>query len=220
MSFGLARGRTLDTGEIGLAQADLPEFDEQPVIDPRAWFGSARQHAPFELEIGSGKGTFLVQQAVLQPDTNFLGVEWAGEFYRYAADRVRRRGLENVRLLHTDAIEFLTHRAPAEICRTIHLYFPDPWPKKRHHKRRSVQDATLPVFYRALRPGGELRIVTDHDDYWAWIDERLARASALFERLPFDRPESAGDEEVVGTNFERKYRREGRPFHAVTLRRR
>ena len=74
-------------------------------IDPRRWFQHPER--PLEVEIGSGKGAFLLQQASLKPSTNYLGIEWAGEFYAYTADRVRRRGLPNVRVLHADAAEFL-----------------------------------------------------------------------------------------------------------------
>ena len=221
MSFGLARGKTLDTSGIGLTLADLPLSDVAPVIDPRDWFGD-RAGLPLEIEIGSGKGTFLVQQAPRQPDVNFLGIEWAGEFFRYAADRLRRNKIPNVRLLHADAVEFLRHRCPQSICTVIHLYFPDPWPKKRHHKRRSVQDQSLGDFHSILQPGGQIRIVTDHDEYWQWIEEHVKRAETLLAREPFAPPDAneASTAELVGTNFERKYRREGRPFHAMTLHKR
>jgi len=206
---------------VGIALADLPPFD-QGRIDPRAWFDDPS--APFEIEIGSGKGTFLLQQAKARPEVNYLGIEWAAEFYKYAADRVRRAGLKNVRLLHADAVEFLRFWCADGVARVIHLYFSDPWPKSRHHKRRVVQDSTLTEFHRVLTsastPGiarGELRLVTDHDDLWAWYEDHAARNAHLFDRRPFERPESAGAGEVVGTNFERKYAREGRPFHAMTL---
>ena len=232
MSFGLARGRTLETSAAGLRAADLPPMPDDVAahpeaarIDPRSWF--ADPSLPLELEIGSGKGTFLVQQAQADPATNFLGIEWAGEFWAYAADRVRRRGLTNVRVLHADAGEFLRWRMPGGVCRVIHLYFPDPWPKTRHHKRRMLSDRFLADAWRALYATGELRVVTDHDEYWEWMEAHFARwtagmeaygGSAPFARLPFETPGSAAEGEVVGTNFERKYRREGRPFHAATLR--
>ena len=219
MSFGLSRGRELDISGVGFTREDLPAFEARAVIDPRAWF-TGREKQPLHIEIGSGKGTFLVQQAGLQPDANFLGIEWAGEFFRYAADRVRRSGLTNVRLLHADGVEFIRYRMPPGIVRVIHLYFPDPWPKKRHHKRRSIQDEGLAAFHRVLEAGGEVRIVTDHDEYWAWIEDHAARNAQFFVREPFERPESAAEGEFVGTNFERKYRREGRPFHAMVLRKR
>jgi tRNA (guanine-N7-)-methyltransferase len=217
MSFGLSRGRQLVTEGVGVAITDLPPF-EQGRFDPRAWFEHPERR--FEIEIGSGKGTFLIQQATLEPEVNFLGSEWAAEFYRYAADRVRRRGLRNVRILHGDATEFLQYWCADAVAAVIHLYFSDPWPKKRHYKRRVVQDRTLREFHRVLAPGGEVRLVTDHPDLWAWYEEHAERHAELFERVPFDRPASAGESEMIGTNFERKYAREGRPFFAMTLVRR
>lgn len=219
MSFGLSRGRELVTEGFGIESSGLTPFDiddpESSRIDPRTWFDEPDR--PLEIEIGSGKGTFLVQQASLHPGVNFLGIEWAGEFYRYAADRMRRRGLDNVRLLKADATEFLRFRCPASITRVIHLYFSDPWPKKRHHKRRVVQDRSLHEFHRVLMDGGELRLVTDHDDLWAWYEEHAARNHELFERGDFASLESADAGELVGTNYERKFAREGMPFHAMTL---
>ena len=214
MSFGLSRGRELDVSGWGHASRELPPADEGP-FDPRSWFEHSGR--PFELEIGSGKGTFLVQQSVLQPDTNFLGVEWAGEFFRYAADRVRRHQMSNVRMLHADASEFTRFWCPDGIAQVIHLYFSDPWPKTRHHKRRVIQDESLRQFHRVLAPGGELRLVTDHPELWAWYEDHADRNQELFSRARFDSPDSARENEVVGTNFERKFAREGRPFHSMTL---
>ena len=216
MSFGLSRGKELDSGEYGYVTADLPPHDSGP-FDPRDWFAHSGHR--FELEIGSGKGTFLVQQSVLEPETNFLGIEWAGEFCRYAADRIRRHEMKNVRMLHTDATEFIRYWCPDGIADVIHLYFSDPWPKSRHHKRRVLQDETIAQFHRLLVEGGELRLVTDHDELWSWYEAHAERHASLFERREFVRPESAGRSEFVGTNFERKFAREGRPFNAMTLHR-
>ena len=228
MSFGLARGKKLDPGTVGLTTIDLPPLPDSIATDPaaahlnvRAWFEHPGR--PLEIEVGSGKGTFLVQQAQLQPETNFLGMEYAMEFYAYAADRIRRNQLANVRILGLDAAEFLHWRVPSGCARVVHLYFPDPWPKTKHHKRRMLSDRFLTDVYRVLETGGELRVVTDHDDYWKWMESHFDRWCAAdhtprFERLPFTRPASAGEGELVGTNFERKYRREGRPFNAAILR--
>jgi tRNA (guanine-N7-)-methyltransferase len=224
MSFGLSRGRVLDPGAVGLTAEDLGPLPDDILanpgaarVDPREWFGEPGR--PLEIEIGSGKGTFLIQEAAERPGTNFLGIEWAREFYAYAADRLRRRGLGNVRLLNADATEFLHWRCPDAVARVIHLYFSDPWPKKKHHRRRVLSKRFLADAHRVLAPGGELRIVTDHDDYWAWMEEHFERCAAMFERAAFD-PARSGGGELVGTNFERKYRQEGRPFFAATLRRR
>ena len=211
----LSRRRSSDAAGFGIE--NLPPFD-QGRIDPRAWFEPPQR--PLEIEIGSGKGTFLVQESPQHPDVNYLGIEQSPEFYRYAADRARRRGLANVRILSADAVEFFRYWCADGVTTVIHLYFSDPWPKKRHHKRRVIQDRTLVEFHRALEPGGELRLVTDHVDLWAWYEDHVARHGHLFERGAFGRVESAGEGEIVGSNFERKYQREGRPFFGMVLRKR
>lgn len=226
MSFGIARGKQMHTQGVELDPDALPPFPDNLLESPEA----ARvrlpslfpnPELPIELEIGSGKGTFLVQQASRQPDTNFLGIEYAREFFNYAADRVRRHNLTNVRMLCADAAEFVRWRTHDASIRVLHLYFPDPWPKKRHHKKRMVQDWFLTECARILTPNGELRVVTDHPDYWSWMQDHFARFTRPqdpFELEPFSPPDSAGDDEVVGTNFERKYRDEGRTFNAAVLR--
>ncbi len=202
--------------------------------DPRAYF--AHPERPLEIEIGSGKGTFLAQQAPAQPETNFLGFEYEREFFMVAVDKLTRACAANVRMLCVDAGEFVRWRVRDGCCRVVHLYFPDPWPKARHHRRRMVSDGFLAEAWRILEPGGELRIVTDHAEYWAWMEEHFARwcvgegeaaeapradgaATRCFVRRAFERPANAKmqEGELVGTNFERKYRREGRPFNAATL---
>ena len=212
-----------DVGRIGIRRDDLPPIGDRPEasrIDLRRWWPADRRDLPFELEIGSGKGTFLVQQATATPNVNYLGIEWAAEYWRHAADRLRRHGLDHVRMLHDDAREFVAWRVPDALFRQVHVLFPDPWPKKRHHKRRTVQAPFLRELHRVLLPEGRVRLVTDHDDYFAWMNEHIGQVGDLFDVEPFDRPASADAGEVVGTNFERKYRREGRPFHALVLRRR
>ncbi len=214
MSVGLSRGKTLDVGDIGIEMQSLPPC-ENGRIDPRNWFKNYA--APFEIEIGSGKGTFLLQEVRQRSKPNYLGFEWAAEFYRYAADRIRRNHISNIKMMHGDATEFLQYWCKDNIVDTIHLYFSDPWPKTRHHKRRVIQDATLTTFHRVLKAGGVVHIVTDHDDLWKWCEEHIQRHTNLFLRHDFLEVTSANEGELVGTNFERKYRREGRSFHALTL---
>ncbi|GMV24799.1 MAG: hypothetical protein AMXMBFR58_08300 [Phycisphaerae bacterium] len=200
---------------------DILTSPDSARIDVRSWFPAPA--APLEIEIGCGKGTFILNEARDRPGTNFLGFEWEYEFFAYACDRIRRAGITNVRMVHADAVEFLRWRCPSAVAQVVHLYFSDPWPKTRHHKRRVVQEPFLRECRRVLVAGGELRIVTDHSEYWEWMQPRIDRVTApsgdpLFERRPFTPPASAGTGELVGTNFERKYRREGRPFHSVVLR--
>lgn len=231
MSFGLGRGRRLDIapGTVAIDASELPPLPDDILTSPQSGWVDVRSlfknpAQPLELEIGCGKGAFLLQQGEDEPGTNFLGVEWAGEFFAYAADRVRRRGLPNVRLLHGDATEFLRWRVPDGELRVVHLYFSDPWPKSRHHKNRVVQDRFLTDVWRTLEPGGGLRLVTDHDELWAWYQNHFARwceglgvGGMRFDQRAFAPVSSAGAGELVGSNFERKYRREGRPFHGATL---
>ena len=170
---------------------------------------------PVELEIGMGKGTFLTEQAMSRKETNFFGIEWANWFFRYASDRLRRNGCAgNARTVRAEAGFFLTEFVPPASLSVLHIYFPDPWPKDRHHKRRLIQPKFVPVIRRVLKPGGRLQVVTDHAGYWSENIEPTIRQSGL-RIVDYARPDSAGDGEVVGTNFERKYRRQGRPFHAI-----
>ncbi len=217
MSLSLSHGKPQDVGLIGLDQSQLPPLEAGPA-DLAGWFDPQRRALPLELEIGSGKGTFLIQQAAQVPGVNFIGLEYARSYWMYAADRCRRHGLENVRLVHCEAGLFVRNYIPAGCLQQVHIYFPDPWPKKRHHKRRLIQAPFLHQLHRTLVPGGLVRLATDHADYFAWMQEHIAQVPDLFETLPFDRPPSAGEGELVGTNFERKYRREGRPFCALILR--
>jgi tRNA (guanine-N7-)-methyltransferase len=169
---------------------------------------------PVELEIGSGKGTFLTEQARARPDTNFLGIEWARWFWRYASDRLRRHNCTNARTVRAEANFFLTEFVPPESISVLHIYFPDPWPKARHHKRRLIQPPFLKLVERILLPSGRLQVVTDHQGYFEDNIDPAIRGSNLTV-IDYNRPGSAGEGEFVGTNFERKYAREGRPFYAI-----
>jgi len=209
----------MDVGHIGIDASGLPCLDHGP-LDLCGWFGDTRRDHPLELEIGSGKGTFLVQQAQLSQEVNYIGIEYARGFWRYAADRCRRRGLENVRMVNIEAGAFVRNYVPAGSLRCVHVYFPDPWPKKRHHKRRLIQAPFLTELHRVIAADGQVRLATDHSEYFHWMAEHADRVADLFERTAFEPSASAGEGELVGTNFERKYRREGRPFHAMILRRR
>ena len=198
--------RELVVDGIGLDVEALPR-----PLDFRALFGNAN---PVEMEIGTGKGTFLTDQAKARPETNFLGIEWANWFYRYAADRLRRNGCTNARMVRAEAGYFFTEFIPDASLSVLHVYFPDPWPKKRHHKRRLLQPPFLKTVERVLAPGARLQIVTDHKGYFEENIEPAVRGSNLT-IIDYNRPGSAGEGEFVGTNFERKYRREGRPFYAI-----
>ena len=194
-------------------------LDAEALPKPIDWAAMFGNDHPVEIEIGSGKGTFITGAALGRPGVNFLGVEWARWFWRYTSDRLRRNGCGNARAVRLEAGFLLDAHVPAESVSVLHVYFPDPWPKAKHHRRRLIQPSFMPKVRRALVPGGVIRVVTDHADYWEQIDATV-RGAEGFDVIDYEPPGSAGEGEVVGTNFERKYRREGRPFHAIAARKR
>jgi tRNA (guanine-N7-)-methyltransferase len=170
---------------------------------------------PVHIEIGSGKGTFLLNQARELPGNNFLGIEWARKYYRYAVDRIGRWGMTNVRIIRTDAAVFIADFVPDKCVDCFHIYFPDPWPKKRHHKRRFLCPANLDHLIRCLKSEGQLRIATDHADYFEQIKRGLTERSDILEEIDFPSAAGADTGEWVGTNFERKYLKEKRPIYTL-----
>ncbi|GMU80529.1 MAG: hypothetical protein AMXMBFR47_04000 [Planctomycetota bacterium] len=190
---------------IAVDPADFPDFSW-----PRL-FGSDR---PVEVEIGIGKGTFLLRRARALPEVNFFGIEWANEFYRYSVDRMQRWNVPNVRIVRTDASLFIRNHCPPASIAVLHVYHPDPWPKKRHHKRRLFQRPFVDAAVRCLVPGGRLAVQTDHAEYFEII-QGLLRSTPDLEEVPFEAAEYGVDEAGLGTNFEVKYLREGRSIYRI-----
>lgn len=130
------------------------------------------------LEIGFGGGENLIAQAVARPHTGFIGVEPFVNGMAKALAAIEDRGLRNIRLHFDDATSLLAWLPDASVT-CIDLIHPDPWPKRRHWKRRFVQDTTIAQLARILRRDGELRFVTDVADYASWALQRLLRSAAL-----------------------------------------
>jgi len=186
------------------------------LFDAQAAFKSP---GPFELEIGCGKGGFLLRRAREHGDIRFLGIEWANKYFRFAADRMARWRMDNVRIMRTDARQFVIHHlAPLSVA-VLHVYHPDPWPKKRHHKRRLFQADFVSAACRALTPGGRWAIQTDHTEYFEWIKQQMAQACGL-EPMDFDDPRFGIIDSSAATNFEVKYRRQDRPIYQLAYRKR
>ncbi len=149
---------------------------EDTLLDLNQVFG---RKAPRVLEIGFGNGDTLVQQASENPDKDFIGIEVHEPGVGHCLLKARGAGVKNLKLIMHDAIEVLGGQIPEGSLERVNLYFPDPWPKKRHHKRRIVNPAFLGLVASRLRPGGTLHIATDWDGYAGHIDEVL-EASDLF----------------------------------------
>ncbi|MDE3261456.1 MAG: tRNA (guanosine(46)-N7)-methyltransferase TrmB [Acidobacteriota bacterium] len=203
--------RDADPTGYGFALDEL----ERP-LDPRGLFGGERRQAPVEVEIGSGKGSFLVAESELRPETLFLGVERARRYWLYAADRMRRRERPNARIVRGDAREVL-EAMPQGSVTGLHMYFPDPWPKRRHaHRRLLIQPEFLTACERVLAAGAPFRVVTDDPGYFDQIEVALAARPRLV-RSRYEPPASANEGELAGSNFERKYRLEGRRIQAAVV---
>jgi len=184
----------IDPRDTGLVPLDLP-----------ALFGDDR---PVVLEIGSGKGRFLIASAVERPDVNFIGIEKSLHYHRLIRERVAKRGLGNVRLINFDAFAVLQKMIPDASIAEIHIYFPDPWPRKREQKRRIIRAEMMVELRRVLVEGGVGIYVTDHASYFeaaAPVIEQFFRAER---RIP-------GPDDPPRTNYEAKYRAEGRPIYEV-----
>ena len=163
-SYVRREGRITGAQEEALERL-WPRYGIDPAgapLDPAAIFG---RRAPLVVEIGFGSGDHLLASAQARPDTDFIGIE----VHRPGAGRVLQQadklGLGNLRVLCADAVEILRERLPEGSVDEVVIFFPDPWPKKRHQKRRLIQPAFVAVLARALRPGGRLRLATDWADY-------------------------------------------------------
>lgn len=169
--------------------------------------GSEAGLEEWEVEIGFGKGRYLLEQAALHQDVGYLGIEVASKYYRLVRDRACRRGLENLVLLRGEALYLLSAVLPQGFARRVHVYFPDPWPKARHQARRLFDPESVDLILRLLRPGGSLSFATDYLEYGHAVRELLEGHPALAtEELP-DLWDGG-----PRTNYEAKYEREGRPI--------
>jgi tRNA (guanine-N7-)-methyltransferase len=178
-------------------------------LDPREIFGRT---APLVLEIGSGMGETTASIAKERPDTDFIAVEVHAPGVGSLLKLIDKEQLGNLRVIRHDAIEVLEHMIPDASLAGIHLFFPDPWPKKRHHKRRLVQPAFAALAARKLAPGGYLHAATDWEDYAAQIGEVLSGAPGL-ERV-------AGGVARPATKFELRGLKLGHKVHDFLFRRR
>lgn len=168
--------------------------------------------APLEVEIGTGKGRVLLYLAKRFPSRNFVGIEWANKYYRYAADRLRRWQVRNAKMLRADARELFIDRLKDNTVDAVHVYFPDPWPKKRHHKRRLFIPEFCYAVLRVLRSEGKVYIATDYKEYSDMILENMLGTGG-FCKVEYDSPEGS----EVRTNYEDKWIKEGREIYRLAF---
>jgi tRNA (guanine-N7-)-methyltransferase len=210
-SYVLRQGRTTPAQKRALEEL-LPtyglRFSEQ-AINPAQVFGRV---APLVLEIGSGMGETTIEIAKARPDANFLAVEVHGPGVGSLLNRISAAGLPNVKIIRHDALDVLEHMIPDNALAAIHLFFPDPWPKKRHHKRRMVQPEFASLAARKLAPGGTLHAATDWPDYAEHMRKVFSKETLL-------EPAAAGFAARPVTKFESRGRRLGHPVRDLIFRR-
>jgi tRNA (guanine-N7-)-methyltransferase len=218
--FGRRKGKKLRPHQAGLIDTLLPrlalDLTISPPADLRELFGKVDD---VRLEIGFGGGEHFVSEAERHPQTGFIGAEPFVNGMAKALAMIDARRLSNTRLHHGDAAELLAWLPPSSLQR-VDLLYPDPWPKRRHWKRRFVQDRSVEAIARVLKSGGEFRFATDIADYVAWSLARLLRSRDLVWtaqcadhwRLPWPGFDS--------TRYEHKAKREGRRPCYLTFRKR
>ena len=195
-----AQARALETlyPKYGIA------FSHQHISSPRG--------APLILEIGSGMGETTAEIAKAHPEVDFVAVEVHGPGVGSLLNRVAAAELTNVKVVRHDALDVLEHMIADGTLAAIHLFFPDPWPKKRHHKRRLVQPAFAALAARKLKDGGILHAATDWPDYAEHMD-------AVFSQEPLLEPAAHGFTSRPVTKFESRGQRLGHPIRELLFRR-
>ena len=217
-SFVRRAGR-LTTSQQRALEELWPDFGVEFSADLLNFETLFKRRAPVVLEIGFGNGDTLVQQAAEHPEFDFIGIEVHEPGIGHCLIKARDAGTGNLRLIRHDAVEVLEAMIPPASLARVNLYFPDPWPKKRHHPRRLIQPGFVRVLARRLVAGGELHVATDHIGYAEWIDEVLAGEPSLenacaperFRRSVSNRPATA---------YELEWRAQGHPFCFFSYRRR
>ncbi|MBI4971069.1 MAG: tRNA (guanosine(46)-N7)-methyltransferase TrmB [Candidatus Omnitrophica bacterium] len=172
---------------------------------------------PVEVEIGSGRGNYLSERAVRNSEINFFGVEWKSKLVELSTKRAERMNLTNIKFVATDARE-VVRTIPLESVLIFHVYFPDPWFKKKHLRRRLISAGFLKMMFDRLIPGGRLEIATDNFDYQIAIRSEIA-AAALPWRASHEQVNERFLDPVVKTLFEMKYTEQGRVLYYFELER-
>ncbi len=198
----------------------LIEFERLPrPWDAAAIFGRHPRAGtrPLEIEVGSGKGLFLRTAAAANPDVDFLGIEIVHKYARFAAAGLAKAGLSNARVVSGDAMRIFAELVPDASLAAVHVYFPDPWWKKRHHKRRVMNESFVTHIERMLAPGGSLHFWTDVEEYFQVTLELLAARTRL--AGPMAVPETPAEHDLAyRTHFERRMRLNDEPVYRAEFR--
>jgi tRNA (guanine-N7-)-methyltransferase len=194
--------------ELDYSRHFLTLEELQVLWKPAQLFG---REAPLEVEVGSGKGLFLQNAAQNYPEHNFLGIEVAHKYARFTAARLAKRGLTNAIAMQGDGLKLFREIIPDNSLAAVHVYFPDPWWKKRHHKRRVLSAEFVADVYRTLVSNGRFHFWTDVKEYFDASLELMAQTSF---QGPLDVPEKDPEHALdFRTHFERRTRLHEQPVY-------
>ncbi|HPY41872.1 MAG TPA: tRNA (guanosine(46)-N7)-methyltransferase TrmB, partial [Thiolinea sp.] len=202
-SFVLRQGR-LTKGQEAALETGWPRYgleEAKGLLDFQAIFAN---QAPVILEIGFGNGESLAQMAVASPDHNFLGIEVHTPGVGHLLHLIEKHQLNNMRVMNTDAVEIIQQRIPAASLARVQIYFPDPWHKKRHNKRRIIQSDFVSLLATRLKTGGLLHLATDWQDYAESMAEVLQASQDFVSLNPNGEPFSPRPDFRPLTKFEQR----------------
>ena len=188
----------------------------ESTLEPVAVFGRS---APLILEIGFGMGETTAKIAAAMPDHDFLAIDVHTPGVGALCKLIAEGNLSNVRVMQHDAVEVMRDMLGDGTLAGVHIFFPDPWPKKRHHKRRFVRQDNVEMLIACLKPEGRIQMATDHAEYFEQMRQVTSALCDELEEAEFVRPAGAAGEELTGTNYERKYIKDRRPIHVLAFRR-
>jgi len=189
-------------------------YEFKSIVEPLDLTELFPQHLPVEVELGCGDASFLAEYARRHPETNFLGVERLLGRIKKLDRKGRLAGLTNLRGVRIESAYFLQYLLPAQCARAVHVYFPDPWPKKKHHRHRLINTAFPALARRVLLPGGVVYLRTDDQDYFTQMTEVFGGAAE------FELVTTPGELAGVLTDFERDFNAQGIPTLAAAYRNR
>ncbi len=216
-SFVRREGRFTPAQRQALA-LHWPDYGLEAEGERLDWAQVFGRVAPRVVEIGFGDGATLLSMAQAQPDRDFIGIEVHRPGVGHLLRHIAAHQLTNVRVVNADAVPFITHRlAPASVER-INLFFPDPWPKKRHHKRRLIQPPFVALLADRLKPGGVLHLATDWLPYAEWMLAVLTAEAKLMNQNEHYAESPAADRPL--TKFERRGLRLGHSVRDLLFQRR
>ena len=167
---------------------------------------------PLEVEVGCGKGQFLTRRAKEHPECDFLGIERMLERVRLFDGKCTRGKIDNAQVLRLEALYTFHYLLPAHHARTVYVFFPDPWPKKKHHSHRLFGPLFRAALWKRLEVGGKLEFATDHQEYFEEVCAGFAEDPRFVRTFPMPRPKT------VWTEFETMFREQGLPIYSACWR--